>query len=137
MAEKRRALITRAVAHGLDPDAPLRNSGIPWLGKIPAHWKTTRLKFVSTEPLAYGANEAALDDDHSYPRFVRITDINENGNLIDETYRSLEPALAEPYLLNDGDILFARSGATVGKSVSVQEILGTVMFCWISHPAEM
>jgi type I restriction enzyme S subunit len=36
--EKRRALITRAVTRGLDPRVPLRDSGIPWLGKIPAHW---------------------------------------------------------------------------------------------------
>ena len=38
LAEKRRALITRAVTRGLDPCAPLRDSGIPWLGEIPAHW---------------------------------------------------------------------------------------------------
>ena len=40
LAEKRRALITRAVTRGLDPRAPLRDSGIPWLGEIPAHWRT-------------------------------------------------------------------------------------------------
>ena len=38
LAEKRRSLITRAVTRGLDPDAPLHDSGIPWLGKMPAHW---------------------------------------------------------------------------------------------------
>ena len=128
LAEKRRALITRAVTRGLDPHAPLRDSGIPWLGEIPAHWKVIRLKFVSTEPLAYGANEAALDDDHSFPRFVRITDINEEGTLRDETYRSLEPTIAEPYLLKEGDILFARSGATVGKAFLYKESWGPSCF---------
>jgi type I restriction enzyme S subunit len=43
LAEKRRALITRAVTRGLDPRAPLRDSGIPWLGEIPAHWEIWRL----------------------------------------------------------------------------------------------
>ena len=43
LAEKRRALITRAVTRGLDPRAPLRDSGIPWLGEIPAHWGTWKL----------------------------------------------------------------------------------------------
>jgi len=43
LAEKRRALITRAVTRGLDPDAPLRDSGIPWLGEIPAHWETWKV----------------------------------------------------------------------------------------------
>lgn len=49
LAEKRRALITRAVTRGLDPHAPLRDSGIPWLGEIPAHWQSRRLKFLSPE----------------------------------------------------------------------------------------
>ncbi|MFZ2617529.1 MAG: restriction endonuclease subunit S [Anaerolineae bacterium] len=39
LAEKRRALITRAVTRGLDPDVPLRDSGLPWLVEVPAHWK--------------------------------------------------------------------------------------------------
>lgn len=46
LAEKRRALITRAVTRGLDPRAPLRDSGIPWLGEIPAHWDVKRVKYL-------------------------------------------------------------------------------------------
>ena len=49
LAEKRRALITLAVTRGVDPHAPLRDSGIPWLGGIPAHWETRRLKFISPQ----------------------------------------------------------------------------------------
>jgi len=43
LAEKRRALITRAVTRGLDPRIPLRDSGVPWLGEIPALWEMWRL----------------------------------------------------------------------------------------------
>lgn len=46
LAEKRRALITRAATRGLDPDVPLRDSGIPWLGEIPAHWNLNRAKYL-------------------------------------------------------------------------------------------
>jgi type I restriction enzyme S subunit len=46
LAEKRRALITRAVTRGLDARVPLRDSGIPWLGEIPAHWGTVALRFL-------------------------------------------------------------------------------------------
>lgn len=46
LAEKRRALITHAVTRGLDPHAPLRDSGIPWLGEIPAHWGTRRVAWL-------------------------------------------------------------------------------------------
>ena len=116
LTEKRRALITRATTHGMDSDVTLRSSGSPWLSKIPTHWEITRLKYLTNDPLTYGANEAALDDDRRFPRFVRITDIDENGTLRDDTFRSLEPAIARPYVLEEGDILFARSGATVGKA---------------------
>ncbi|MBP9751123.1 MAG: restriction endonuclease subunit S [Candidatus Peribacteraceae bacterium] len=49
LAEKRRALITRAVTRGLDPRASLRESGIPWLGEIPAHWETERTRWLFKE----------------------------------------------------------------------------------------
>jgi type I restriction enzyme S subunit len=49
LAEKRRALITRAVTRGLDPSASLRESGIPWLGKIPAHWDVERARWLFRE----------------------------------------------------------------------------------------
>ena len=49
LAEKRRALITRAVIRGLDPNVPLRDSGIPWLGAIPAHWETERARWLFRE----------------------------------------------------------------------------------------
>jgi type I restriction enzyme S subunit len=128
VAEKRRALITRAVTRGLDSSVPLRDSGIPWLDKIPAHWTATRMKFLATEPLAYGANEAALEDEPTFPRFVRITDIDSDGNLRDETFKSLPPQVAEPYLLRDGDVLLARSGATVGKTFIYKPTWGVACF---------
>ncbi|HHV55574.1 MAG TPA: restriction endonuclease subunit S [Firmicutes bacterium] len=44
LQEKRTALITRAVTKGLDPEVPMKDSGVEWLGEIPAHWEVTRLK---------------------------------------------------------------------------------------------
>ena len=49
LAEKRRALVTRAVTSGLDPRTPLRDSSIPWLGEIPAHWETERARWLFHE----------------------------------------------------------------------------------------
>jgi type I restriction enzyme S subunit len=76
----------------------------------------------------YGANEAADDATLENPRFVRITDIMENGGLRDDTFRSLPRNVAEPYLLRDGDILLARSGATVGKSFIYKNHWGVCCF---------
>lgn len=49
LTEKRRALLTRAVTRGLDPRAPLHDSGIPWLGEIPAHWDAERTRWLFRE----------------------------------------------------------------------------------------
>ena len=43
LREKRTALITRAVTRGLDPNVPMKDSGVEWLGEIPAHWEPARL----------------------------------------------------------------------------------------------
>ncbi|NGQ92522.1 restriction endonuclease subunit S [Rhodobacter sp. HX-7-19] len=49
MAEKRRAIVAEAVMRGLDPSAPLRPSGIDWLGEIPAHWEVERSRWLFSE----------------------------------------------------------------------------------------
>ncbi len=87
-----------------------------WLGVLPRHWSFRRLRFVASEPLMYGANEAAVLEDPQLPRYIRITDVKSDGTLHDDTFRSLEEDVAAPYLLQEGDVLLARSGATVGKS---------------------
>lgn len=93
-----------------------KDSGVQWLGEIPSHWAVKRLKFLLSEKLKYGANESAESEDKEQPRYIRITDIDESGNLREDTFKSLELEKAQEYLLDDLDILLARSGATVGKS---------------------
>jgi type I restriction enzyme S subunit len=46
LAEKRRALITHAVTRGLNPDAHMKDSGVEWLGEVPAHWKIAPLRYL-------------------------------------------------------------------------------------------
>ena len=95
---------------------------------MPQHWEVRRLKFTASEPLQYGANEAAELDDPECPRYIRITDIKEDGTLHEDTFRSLPPEVAEPYLLEDGDLLLARSGATVGKTFQYLETWGKAAY---------
>lgn len=49
VADKRRALITRAVNRGLDPRVPVRDSGVPWLGEMPTHWEVERARWLFRE----------------------------------------------------------------------------------------
>ncbi|HAV1571120.1 TPA: restriction endonuclease subunit S [Vibrio parahaemolyticus] len=128
LKEKRQAVISHAVTKGLNPDAPMKDSGVEWLGEVPEHWRVSKLKYLVTEPLLYGANEAALDTDRSNPRFIRITDVKADGTLKSDTFRSLPLSIAQPYMLNDGDILLARSGGTVGKSFIYNKTWGKCCF---------
>ncbi|KAB2773593.1 restriction endonuclease subunit S [Brucella anthropi] len=98
------------------PYPEYKDSGVEWLGEIGASFNLKRLKHLSASRLSYGANEAADEAISDHPRFIRITDIADDGRLKSDTFRSLPPEKAGPYMLADGDILLARSGATVGKS---------------------
>ncbi len=110
------------------PYAAYKDSGVEWLGEIPEHWEVNRLKFIASEPLKYGANESAEMDDPNLPRYIRITDIREDGSLRNDTFKSLPEEIAEPYLLINGDLLFVRSGATVGKSILYKETWGKACY---------
>jgi len=48
LAEKRQALITHAVTRGLEPNVPMRDSGVEWIGEIPSHWEVLPLKYICT-----------------------------------------------------------------------------------------
>lgn len=78
-------------------------------------------KYIAKEKMMYGANESAELVDRNLPRYIRITDLDSEGGLKDETFKSLPLEIATPYLLEVGDILLARSGATVGKAYIHQE----------------
>ena len=99
-----------------------------WLGEVPEGWEIKRLKYLVLRPLQYGANEAAFLVDTDFPRFIRITDIHEDGSLRDDTFKSIPEEIAWPYLLSMGDFLFARSGATVGKTFRYEKSWGRAAF---------
>ena len=131
------SLITEAVTKGLDPDVPMKDSGIPWIGEVPEGWEVMRLKHTLSSPLQYGANASGISYDSTLPRYIRITDIDENGCLKDENMQSLPEDEALGYILDDGDILLARSGATVGKSFLYKKELGRAAFAGYLIRAKM
>lgn len=127
-AERRLSLITQAVTGGIGIEIKAAEPQRRYLDSIPPHWQIVRLKYLAREPLMYGANESAELTDPDLPRYIRITDLNPDGTLRDETFRSLPEESARPYLLAEGDILLARSGATVGKAVRYRREWGRACF---------
>ena len=128
LEEEKRAIVNQAVTRGLDPSVRLKPTGVKWLGDVPEHWDVRRLKHLLIEPLKYGANEPAQYTDPNLPRYIRITDIREDGTLRSNSFRSIPEGIAERYLLAEGDILFARSGATVGKTFQYKASWGRAAY---------
>ncbi|HRW62310.1 MAG TPA: restriction endonuclease subunit S [Bacteroidales bacterium] len=128
LEEERKAIINEAVTKGLNSNVKLKPSGIEWLGDIPEHWEIQKLKYVVSQRLQYGANEPAEDEDPDQPRYIRITDFGDDGSLKDDTFRSLTYEKAKEFMLNEGDVLFARSGATVGKTFHFKDYIGEACF---------
>ena len=112
----KKSVITEAVTKGLDMNVEMKDSGIEWIGEIPKHWEIIRLKYGLTEKMKYGASEEGVEFSETLPRYIRITDIDQNGNLKSTGKQSLPENKSVGYILEDNTVLFARSGATVGKT---------------------
>ena len=111
LAEKRRVLITRAVTRGLDPHAPLRDSGIPWLGEIPAHWEVVRLRFLATGiEQGWSPEAASLRPALEDWGVLKLNAVN-RGHFDEKAAKTLPPD-AEPRAdleIQSGNILVTRS----------------------------
>lgn len=112
LAEKRRALITRAVTRGLDHNAPLRDSGIPWLGAIPAHWTRCHLKRVLGN-VDYGISVSV--DTAGSIAVLRMGDIQEGE--VDYSAVGFVNEVEDVLLLRPGDLVFNRTNSLdqIGK----------------------
>ena len=92
-------------------------------------FKEKTLDEISIISGEYGSNVSAMEYDETLPRYVRITDITENGKLDQNSLASPKNETnIEKYLLQYGDILFARTGATVGKTYLYDESDGICIY---------
>ena len=123
----KQSVIFEAVT-GKNLNCKKKDSGIEWIGEIPENYKLIRLKFLLKEKLQYGANSSGIEFTSDLPRYIRITDIKDSKTLYDENKLSLSEEDAKDYILDDNDILFARSGATSGKCFIYKKEIGKATF---------
>ena len=115
LEEERTALINQAVTKGLDPNAPMKDSGIDWLGEIPEHWNVSRMNFLSSK---------IGDGLHGTPNYVELSDYPFiNGNNIgsgvieiNDRTKFVDKSQFEKYKkpLTDNTILMSING-TIGN----------------------
>src|SRR3989338_1733082 len=95
---------------------------------LKSKYSLTTLEEVLSEPPQYGANESAIDGDPLRDtRYIRITDICDNGELRTDSWKTAEN-IEDKYILNQDDLLFARSGATAGKAYIYKSEAGKAIF---------
>jgi len=125
LKEKRQAVISHAVTKGLDPSAPMKDSGVEWLGQVPAHWEVKQLaKLAKPETtITYGIIQAGPDIEDGIP-YIRTSDMS-GHELPLEGYLKTSPEIDAAYSrskVRTGDLVIAIR-ATIGKPLKVPEHL--------------
>jgi type I restriction enzyme S subunit len=117
LAEKRQATISHAVTRGLDPSVPMKDSGIAWLGEVPAHWQVRSLKSVVSTPITDGPHEtpAFLDEGVAFVSAEAVS----TGKIDFERVRGYiskedDARYSQKYRPQLHDIYMVKSGATTG-----------------------
>lgn len=118
LKEKRQAVISHAVTRGLNPQAPLKPSGIEWLGDVPTHWEVKPIRMIANvvrgasprpagDPRFFGGNEVP------WVTVAEITKDNEVYLTGTESFLTQEGA-AHSNLFRSGTLIYSNSGATLG-----------------------
>lgn len=129
--EEKAAIINHAVTKGINPNAPMKDSGIDWLAEIPEHWEVKRLKYVgeSIIGIIYSPKDITQDKENS-KLVLRASNIQEGKlSLTDNVYVNLE--VKDKQLLNVGDILIcSRSGSSnlIGKNIMIDKSMAGQTF---------
>lgn len=118
-------LVNRSETKGrLDPKMALYNKRVQ-----NSLFPMVKLKNLLLSKPQYGANESGLDRlNNTQPRYIRITDIDENGLISINELGATVAKVEEKYILSNNDILIARSGATVGKAYLHKELPYTCLY---------
>ena len=98
------------------------------VGVIPKDWDVVSLGQQLRRPPRYGINAPAIPFDSRFPTYLRITDITEDGQFAEASKVSVEHPFSAEYVLESGDIVFARTGASVGKSYLYNPKDGRLVF---------
>jgi type I restriction enzyme S subunit len=115
LEEQKQAIIHRAVTRGLDPNARLKPSGIPWLGEVPAHWQISALRHGYHQCLGKMLDTKRIRGDHLVP-YLRNIDVQWDCiNVDDLPTMDIQQAEYDRYLLRKGDLLVCEGGE-VGRA---------------------
>ena len=116
LQEKRAARITRAVTRGLDPNLPMKDSGVEWLGKIPAHWETKNIKRLFRHTKHLGFPERTVLSVYREYGVIEKSSRDDNFNRTPEDLDAYQ-------LVNPGDLVINKMKAWQG-SLGISSLSG-------------
>ena len=123
LQEKRQAVISHAVTKGLNPEAPMKDSGVEWLGEVPEHWDVAVVGHKYSVQLGKMLDSAQQTGDHSKP-YLRVADVQwDSINTNDLPEMDFPPHSQERYLLKAGDLLVNEGGSYVGRAAIWEEAI--------------
>ncbi|MCU4353017.1 restriction endonuclease subunit S, partial [Acinetobacter ursingii] len=118
-------VISHAVTKGLNPNVPMKDSGVEWLGEVPEHWRISRLKYNASIFGRIGFRGYTVDDfvDEDEGALVLSPSNISNANkltLEKKTYLSWKKYFESPEIIVDeNDLLLVKTGSTFGKSAII------------------
>lgn len=111
LKEQKAILINRAVTQGLDPDVPMRDSGVEWIGQVPEHWEVKKLKFFSEVQSGITLGKSYSGNNLEQIPYLRVANVQDGCfDLKDIAELNLPPSIASQYLVKTGDILITEGG---------------------------
>ncbi len=111
LREKRQATITHAVIKGVNPNAPMKDSGVEWLGEVPEHWVVKRLKFIARVQTGVAKGKDLTDKDTIEVPYLRVANVQDGFLDLDEVATiEINATDLERYLLQPGDVLMNEGG---------------------------
>ncbi|AMX06944.1 hypothetical protein A0R60_2668 [Enterobacter asburiae] len=123
LKEKRQALISNAVTKGLNPDVPMKYSGVEWLGNVPEHWLVCPIKHILSIPITDGPHETPDFFDEGIP-FISAEAISTGKIDFDKKRAYISKKdhyrYCEKYAPKINDIYMVKSGATTGVTALVE-----------------
>ena len=110
LVEEKQAVINRAVTRGLDPNVPLKRSGVEWLGDVPAHWEVIALTRRYSQCLGKMLDTKRITGSHPL-RYLRNTDVQwDRINIEDLPEMDIPPNEYGRYTVEEGDLLVCEGG---------------------------
>lgn len=122
LKEKRQAVISHAVTKGLNPNVPMKDSGVEWLGQVPEHWVVTKAKYVS-QVFIPQRNKPELNESQGYP-WVTMEDMTNQYIVNPSRFVSSEAMkLAGSRLLPSGSVIASCVGNLGVASINTQDVI--------------